>query len=1017
MLWAEKFGVDEGRMPSLDELREAFPKMSNDEWKGFYTARHFQDTLYGIQNARLYNNWNARGFVSVSKPGLNQAYHGKPVARGEVKVESFLDPETGKSVKLSSQELDDFYTNGGSVIKMDMSMQGSKGQAHYYVLVDSRQGWRSGALRKHVLEYIPGYNTRIYEDAHFIQRVKKNAIIDGKPQEHISTMRVASTQIEAEAFQKRVIDALGRKLYKDQWNKNWSIGRKHKALEEKGYDIVVSRDARLSDADRIQVDLSKLQTEGRLFFDNRQKKAIRNTDNQPADIVDPVNAVQRTARMVARQVSTEQLVSTQKQQFFSKYKDLKIREGDTSSEIDGFLTSLIKTGSKEESLRATKARAWWRYIRFMEGSMNAQPSMFRRAAIKVSEWVDFNIGGKLGNRELTREISRRMGNVSAVNSAKQLAFLHFLTARPLRQLVLQGMQHMNLQALDLSYVGKWQMDTFSLLGAMKRLSRAREDDILYGVKRTQMAKMMGYTDDELKIIMREFSQSGLVDTVDVHSYAGGMPKTAIRTPRSRIGQGLNETWTNINKPVNAARAMGFDMGEQFNVTASWLMALRRTMKENGFKKITELDSQHWDDIANRGSQYALAMHKANAATWQYGLLSLPLQFLQFTHKWLLTSLGASKTMRKLGLANQAFTQEEALKIVAMQTVMWGGAGTAALFGLRDNLENVVNSFDPDGTKLGEDGRQLLLSGLADWALDQIVRGVMNDPDLGYAWDDIFSPAMGSQMLSEKILELGTEPFMLHEVLLGPSGQVFSRYQKAFAFGQALAGKDYEHWSAGQRAQGIIEAGAAGLFAGYSDLLKVRLAAKMGQWTNAAGVPLEVEAKWLDLVLKGGFGINPDRLQNYWNYVGKLGDLKADLKDNAREHAERVNYIVMQWSDKKLGDEDALAMLNTLATVYDLYKEDGLGEQYYEQMMAEYSRLRTPDGESILKRITELLMRGYTGDVVTDLLNSGNLTPQQADELREMLNRQMSLSEENLEKRLELFELEREIVRNTTDGRP
>jgi hypothetical protein len=95
---------------------------------------------------------------------------------------------------------------------------------------------------------------------------------------------------------------------------------------------------------------------------------------------------------------------------------------------------------------------------------------------------------------------------------------------------------------------------------------------------------------------------------------------------------------------------------------------------------------------------------------------------------------------------------------------------------------------------------------------------------------------------------------------------------------------------------VIEAVAAGLFSQYSDILKVRLANKMGQWTNQAGMPTGLEATWEELVVKGTLGVNPDKLLNYYDYVGNLGDLKRTIKEDAREHANRLNYIVNQWSN-------------------------------------------------------------------------------------------------------------------------
>lgn len=1012
MLWAEGFGKEHARMPTLGELREQFPRLSSQELRGFYAARYFQDTLWSIQNARLHNNWMGRGFRTASKPGDNRAYHGQPRTLEDVKrdgISKFLDPETGTTRTMTGDELDEFFARGGTAMKLDTAVSGSAGHAHKHILLDPEQGWAHAKLRRHVLEYIPGYNTRIYKDAHFIQRVNKRASVDGKLEDHISTVRTASTRHEAEAFRGRLVDAVGRRLMKNNWDKSWDMLRKERELANRGFELRISQDARLSDADRVQVDLSKMQTEGRLFFDDRLNKPLKNVDRSEAEIVDPINSMQRVARMTSRQVATEDLIATQKTRFFDQYKALGINTRRTSSEIDADLSDILNQGGKAEAAMAANARAEWRYIRFMEGSMVQGNTAFRRAAIASSEWLDHAVGAKIGGRKVTRAISGRAHELSPVNLAKQLSFLHFITARPVRQLLLQGSQHFALQALDPSYVGKWQMDTFSLLSALKKLARTREGDVMFNIKQSDMGKMMGRSDDEMRVLLEEFQASGLVDGVDVHSYAGGTPKSSITTPRNRVAQSARAAVATVQKPFHMARSMGFDLGEQFNVTASYLMALRRHMSERGLKKFTDLDADDWQKVANRGSHFALAMHKGNPAAWQYGFLSLPMQFLQFTHKWTLMALN-SVGMRKTGLGNLQFTTAESQRIMIAQGLFWGGAG----LGLKEPLRDILNSRE-ELNWMSLEQKELLLSGLVDWGLNQVFRTLAEDPELNFAFDEVFAPSMGLDMIAEKVIEAASEPAMIHELVMGPSGQVYSRIEDAVRFGASLTGKEFEHWDFTQKAGAVLEAAAAGLLSGYSDNLKVRLAARMGQWTNAAGVGLGFEAKWEELVMKGALGVNPQRLLDYYRITGKAYDLQADLREDAKKHAEITSRIALQWGRGELDKEQALAMFNKINVIYHEYKDAGLEELFYDEFIAEFKKLRSPDGDSLLKWVTAKLLRGYTGDPVKDMLNSRAISVSEAERLEEWFAKAIQKQEENYEKRTELFERETELVRRLTDG--
>lgn len=1010
MIWAEDFGKQFGRLPTPDELKNQFPRLSSQELQGFYTARYFQDTLWAIQNARLHNNWLGRGFRTATKTGTRTAYHGEPVTSGSLKQQNitrFLDPETGHTRIVTADELDAFFADGGSVLRLDMAVSGSKGNAHKHVMIDPKAGWHHGKLKKHVLEYIPGYNTRIYADAHFVQRVKRNAHVDGKLEELVSTARTASTRAEAEAWRRRMIDGVGRRLMKGNWDKTWDISRKEKELVDRGYELRIARDSRLSDADRVQVDLSKMQTEGRLFFDDRLNKPLKNTDNVTADVVDPINAMQRVARMTSRQVATEDLVASQKTRFFDQYGDLGISTRRASSEIDADLTDMINQGDKVQSSRAAAARAEWRYIRFIEGSMVQGNTAFRRAAIASAEWLDHAVGAKIGARGVTRTISRKAHNISAVAAAKQLAFLHFMTAKPLRQLMLQGAQHFALQALDPAYAGKWQMDTWSLLSAMKRLARTREGDLLYVLKRDSAGRMMGRTEDEMRVLLEEFEKAGISQQVNIHSYAGGNPKSGSTTYKNRAAQLAQGAVQTTAKPLHIARTMGFDLGETYNVTASYLMALRLHMKTRGLKKFTEMDTEDWAEVANRGSHFALSMHKGNPAAWQYGFLSLPMQFLQFTHKWTMMSLNAIG-MRKSGFGNLQFTTRESQKIILAQMLYWGGAGV----GLKEGFRTIIDSRE-ELDDLSVEQRELLLSGIVDWGINELFRRLTGDPDLKFAFDEVFAPGMGMDHTVETLIEMASEPTMLHEAVLGPSGEVLSRVGEAVRLGAALTGKSFEHWDFTQRAAGVIEAAAGGFLGSYSDFLRVRLAARMGQWTNAAGVPLGYEAKWEELVIKGALGVNPQKLLDYYRGQGEAYDLSASLKSDAKTHALTIARVVRQWGEGDLEKEEALAMFNNINVVYQEYKDAGYEELFYDAYLQEFKKLRTAEGDSLLKWMTEKVLRGYTGDPIKDMLRSRAITPEQAERLQLWFDKAVQEQDENHQKRVDQLEGEREHVRRLT----
>lgn len=1014
MSYAEEFGITNGKAPSLEDLRMKFPDASQQELEGYFRARHFQDTLWEIQNFRLRNNWQARGYKTVSKDGAQTKYHGEPVTLESLKGKqgrAMYDPETGKTREFSDQELEDWFQRGNSVIRLDVPIKGSSSRLHRLVAVDKSQGWSLRNLDRHVLEYRPGYFTRMYEDAHFVRRINKRANIDGKIEEHASTVRVAATAREAETFRVRVIDAIGRRKLKADWNKNWTLAEKEAKLEELGYSVEVGRDSRLSDNDRVQIDLEKFRLEGRLFFDEKQPRPLKNTDNKTAEVVDPINVIQRTGRMVSRQVATEDLVNAQKLAWEARYGGLiKLSRNDTSAQIDAELSNKIRSGTDAERKELLKAQAWWRYIRFMEGTMNTAPSEFRRMSIRLGEWVDYNIGRNIGGRAYTKAFARQMGRVDVVQASKSLAFLHFLTARPVRQLLLQGMQHINLQALDLSYIGKWQSDTFSLLSAMKRLSRTQQDSRVMGLKREQAARMMGLDDEEMEILMTEFSSSGMIPGVNVHSYAGGQPKSINALPKTALGGAAQSAGNLLRKPIDFARAMGFDLGEQFNVTASYLMALRKTMKERGYTSLKQLNAEDWDFVANRGSQYALAMHKANAAPWQYGLVSLPLQFLQFTHKWLLTMLGAVPKFRRMGLANNQFTLEESIQIVAAQAIMWGGAG----FAVKDHIRAALDS-EEWAALIGEEGKDKLASGAVDYILDNLVRNLAGDPDLNFAWDDTFAPGGGLTMFLEKVFNIVNEPIYIPEILAGPSGAVYGKAAQAIQYAQHIYGRVGEDLTPGEKAVMTLEVMGEGLFASFSDFAKIQMARQIGQWTNRHGAPTGIEAKFEEMVVKGVLGINSQKYLDYWRVAMDTADMKREIRNTAQNHASTIYTLFLKFKEGQITEDRFLRWSLGMRNLFEMHEESGLGGEYREAFQEAVSRIQTDDGTSLQKAIVNLVMRGYTGDIVDDALGSGLLPPEIEPKVREWQKRQIEARPGMTEREIQRLEREAAMMRSKRDG--
>lgn len=298
----------------------------------------------------------------------------------------------------------------------------------------------------------------------------------------------------------------------------------------------------------------------------------------------------------------------------------------------------------------------------------------------------------------------------------------------------------------------------------------------------------------------------------------------------------------------------------------------------------------------------------------------------------------------------------------------------------DVVRNILNM-------LGEDGKDFVASGLVDWSADELIRRLAEDDELDFAFEDTFSPGQGLSMVVENILEWTGEPVMLAEIALGPSGQVYGNIGRAFNYGQHIHGKAAEYLTPGERAQMTLEVAAEGLLAGFSDLYKIEMARKMGQWTNTRGAPTGLEAKWEELVMKGTLGVNPQRLMDYWRVTRNVGDMRRSLRDDARNNANVVRELFLKFRDGQITEEKFLHFALGVATGIEAYADYGLEAEYRQEFVQQINQIQTDDGTGLQKAIAELIMKGYTGDVVQDALNAGLIDPKYEQATRDFLDKQ------------------------------
>ena len=989
--WSNSVGMKERRNVTMDEVIQNFPDAGTDEYRGFYLLRKFYDTIYNIQNGRVYRDWNNQGFKTLTHAYGKLELHGKPLTRDSVnkyvreKAVAVYDPEINGTRVIDSAELDALYKRGGSVLEAELTIKIGDDAFHKLFLHDPKNiNWRLEKLSEQPLEYIPGYWPRIYEDYYFIEKVVDNASVDGIRQRHTYATHVVGTQAEAERL----------------------LIRLEMATQGKGITWRIrdpGKDPRLSEKDRIAMDRERLQVEGRLFFDNRNQDRLPNAQGNPADIVDPVNALQRTSRMVARQVATEELINGYKNSFVQQFGDLVPDIGShTSGEVGQILNKMVKDSGGDP--RIVSANNVWNYIRIMEGSVKRSPNAFKKLAIQGAEFVAEQLQGIPSARRPSEWLFRNAHRAAPIEAAKSLAFFDFIVTRPIRQLVLQGSQHMFIQALDPTYAGRWQMDTFLLRqGLARTVIEESGGKKLVSQMITRNAKLMGVSEEDYLILIDQMDKSGLVQGINVHSLAGEVGVSIEATAADRIGDAVQATVNTATiKPVrDMARRKGFEAGEGFNVVASWLMALRQWRKTHGDKAIKDLTVDDWEEVKAMGSNYALAMVRPNAAEFQYGILSLPLQFVQFSHKAFLTMVRAIPgPIGQMG--NKAFTPEQARKLVLGQMVLFGlGAG----FGVKPEVEAALESSGL-GHFVGTEVSDIIAGGMVDWLIDKQLQFISGDEDLNLGWDEFLAPGANVINIARNLYEIAFETAVF-DGFLGPSEHTFSRMMDGYRLARyAITRPD---WDATTRTTRALEAIASGAMSGYSDFFKARVAQRRGYWLSGSGQYTEHEAKWEEIMAKGLLGLNPDYKTSQYEGITRTDDWAKEIQDAGKEWARVVNLAYQSWSENELSTADRDTIILGQLALLEAFDDD---PETFNALLEAFQNEMARLGQT-RESYTDYIINSMWGEGVPPLAHTKAQIDKMelSDQDREDLKRFISLWEEESEmageKQKEILEKMRE----------
>jgi hypothetical protein len=599
----------------LKEANEQGLKFNRDMVKADYnftdkqldaiqSFRNYWDDVWAIRNRTDAKAMVDEGYVLYESAATDTRLFGRPRSSVHLdKSKPIYNPET--------DGVSDFYSaekalNDGlvEVIQLRRPLEVS-GSVTDYVLV-APKSTRRMTKDDIVYPYRDGYFEVNYTQPHFIVR----EITDSSGKVYTKAVATAETFEDAELYISRLAKTDPDGVYVrrgDIKDRKDLAGFEQDMFESYGHGRQRARGQRLEDATAV----------------------VRNTEQN--NVKGPVDTMIDTSRLMGNRIAMTDYMNATKQRFMETYAEvLPTKLGQTQ-----FPARLEDIGSaaNAESSFVADARTTFEYIAYLEHGYISSLSEVTKSAMRTAA----DAFGARGFGTLEK-VARATSEASIVDTTKNAAFQLYIALNPLRQLLLNAHQ----SALLLANFPQYAINPRGMVADFTAMA----DLALSGGKNLKvLAKASARSEDELRLMYKEFQKSGLEASIDVHNMARGT--------LTEFAEGTRFSQSFSKRAVGAAlgipRKVGFEAGEWVNLTSAWLAQYDKA--KQGKAALTRTD---FHEVGAKARNYTFNMNRAGDMPYNQNVFSLLFQFFQVPHKAALQLTNralAPKERVKLGLYN------------------------------------------------------------------------------------------------------------------------------------------------------------------------------------------------------------------------------------------------------------------------------------------------------------------------------------------------------------------------------
>lgn len=841
------------RAPNYNKLvadgftREEIQSLRN--WKEFW------DTQYWLENRDLSRSLQQRGYRVFEDAENGTRIFARPLARQRAgDVHRAYDASTGEIVSLTPEARKALYDEGGTLATMRNPIRVGDEASEVIISRETAGGGYLRALNDNdqVLQYREGYYQVNYTGNNFVDKIVR----DSKGNElYRQAVAVAGSMRDATLTAERLKKTNGEDYVPREGRDKMSMG----SDDYWNIQHATGRTAQRVRGERLEDATSSM--------------------NMGADhslIMGPAEAGLHAARSVSRRVAMRDYMEATKERFIRQYGNMLPTDRYGRPVWPNRISDITK---KEGTLRdkdIADARTMYEYINSLEvGYINAIDESFKAGLRGVAD-----ILGKAGTGRGERAFHYMADQRGPMQFGRNTAFTLYLALNPIRQMIVQGHQAVQLTANFPGYVATRLAPDTAAMMAMKLDSTPKE----------MTALATGRSLDELKRMTQAFEDSGLAAAIDKQNLIKGSLTEAAENARFTGGIGGK-----VAAPINLSRKIGFDAGEHINMLTSWLAHYNRQLEKTG-KSWDKLSSTDWDEISARARSYTYNMNRAGEMPYNENWMGLHMQFAQVPHKAALQML-----------TDRTLTGGERARLAGFNAMMYGVPSASVMYPW-------VEKQLPDEGEL----REVILQGLEGYTFNKFLT-LTTGQETRIDYTGLAAADMTG--LYELIASLATTD-MGEIIAAAPAGSLFfgenprvTNFAKNVARWGHLIDDIEDPVTMTRMAKEM-----ASLSSGMSNFFKARYAVKTGQKLNSMGnvsdptvtTPEGVAAMF-------GFGTLAEAQRRYVSM--EIYEQTTAFRDDVNEYyrvlkrhltAEGVDQSSREWQERVITDANRVWEESTAA---------------------------------------------------------------------------------------------------------